>query len=171
MGWQPGIYLRSFPHSVGRHRGPVRHLPHCSGEAGHEPGPENYGYLLCCYVGETQEKAEEEARHFIWRMGETTRAPREYMNPIGYRTQAGQQVAARRSARPLISQSFEELNENYHIVCGTPDTVLEKLEYLHKRLGMDHLIMYGQESRMSHDATMSNIGLFGKEVLPVIKDW
>ena len=28
----------------------------------------------------------------------------------------------------------------------------------------------GQKSRMSHDATMANIGLFGKEVLPVIKE-
>ena len=140
-------------------------------ESGYDPGLDNYGYLLCCYVAETQEKAEEEARHFIWRMGETTRAPREYMNPIGYRSQAGQQVAARRNSRPLISQSFEELNENFHIVCGTPDTVLEKLKFLHGQLGMGHLIMYGQESRMSHDTTMSNIGLFGKEVLPVIKDW
>ena len=67
--------------------------------------------------------------------------------------------------------SFEELKENYHIVCGTPDTVLEKLEYLHDTLGMEHLIMYGQESKMSHEATMANIGLFGKEVLPVIRDW
>ena len=58
-------------------------------ESGYDPGPDNYGYLLCCYVAETQEKAEEEAKHFIWHMGETTRAPREYMNPIGYRTQAG----------------------------------------------------------------------------------
>ena len=49
--------------------------------------------------------------------------------------------------------------------------MLEKLEYLHGRLGMEHLIMYGQESKMDHEATMANIGLFGKEVLPVIRDW
>ena len=104
-------------------------------------------------------------------MGPTGRGPREYMNPVGYRSQAGANVAARRNRRPLIQQSFEELKENYHIVCGTPDTVLEKLTYLHDTLGMDHLIMYGQESKMSHEATMSNIGLFGTEVLPVIKDW
>jgi hypothetical protein len=107
----------------------------------------------------------------MWRMGTTTRGPREYMNPVGYRSQAGEQVVARRNARPLIRQSFEELKENHHIVCGTPDTVLRQLEYLHGRLNMGHLIFYGQESRMSHEATMSNIGLFGKEVLPVIKDW
>ena len=68
--------------------------------------------------------ADEEARHFIWRMGTTTRGPREYMNPVGYRTQVGEQVAARRAIRPLIQQSYEELKENYHIVAGTPDTVL-----------------------------------------------
>ena len=36
---------------------------------------------------------------------------------------------------------------------------------------VDDLIFYGQESRMSHQATMSNIGLFGKDVLPAIQDW
>ena len=80
-------------------------------------------------------------------------------------------MASRRTAKPLISQSFEELKENYHVVCGTPDTVLEKMKYLHDRLGTEHLIMYGQESKMSHEATMANIGLFSKEVLPVIRDW
>ena len=76
-----------------------------------------------------------------------------------------------RGAWPLARQSFEEPEENYHLVCGTPDAVLEKLKYLHDRLGFEHLIMYGQESRVSHEATMANIGLFGKEVLPVIRDW
>ena len=140
-------------------------------EEGRETTPDNFGYLLCCYVAETEEKANEEAKHFVWRMGATTRAPREYMNPVGYRSQASASIAARRTITPLANQTYEELKENYHIVCGTPDQVLEKLEYIHKRLGMDHLIMYGQESKMSHEATMSNIGLFGKEVLPVIRDW
>ena len=140
-------------------------------ETGYEPTPDNFGYLLCCYVADTQEEADEQARHFIWRMGTTTRGPREYMNPVGYRSQQGEQVAARRAIRPLIQQSYEELNENYHIVAGTPDTVLEKIRYLYDRLGMDHLIFYGQESKMSHAATMKNIGLFGKEVLPEIQKW
>jgi len=139
--------------------------------AGHTPSKDNFGYLLCCYVADTQEKADEQAKHFLWRMGATTRGPREYMNPVGYRSVAATAVAGRRNAVPLGQQSFEELKENYHIVCGTPDTVLEKLEYLHGRLGMEHLIMYGQESKMDHEATMSNIGLFGKVILPIIRDW
>ena len=141
-------------------------------EAGKESTPDNFGYLLCCYVAETQEKADKEAQHFLWRMGTTTRGPREYMNPVGYRSTAGQAVAARRQGeKPLAQQSYQELKDNYHIVAGTPDVVLDKLEFLHKRLGMEHLIFYGQESRMSHEATMSNIGMFGKEVLPIIQGW
>ena len=140
-------------------------------KSGHDAAPDNFGYLLSCYVAETQEKDDEEGRHFIWRMGATTRGPREYMNPVGYRSQAGEQVAARRNVQPLIHQNLEELKENYHIVCGTPGTMLDKLKNLHDRLGMDHLIMYGQESRMSHETPMANIGFFGKEALPVIRDW
>ena len=67
----------------------------------------------------SRKRADEEARHFIWRMGATTRVPREYMNPVGYRTQAPH--------RPELR-------------------------------GVDA-------------ATMSNIGLFGKEILPVIRTW
>jgi hypothetical protein len=36
---------------------------------------------------------------------------------------------------------------------------------------MGHFIFYGQESRMSHQATMCSIELFGKEVMPVIREW
>ncbi len=50
-------------------------------------------------------------------------------------------------------------------------TVREKLKHLRAQLRFDHLIVYGQESRMPHEVTMANIGPFGKEVLPVIKDW
>ena len=93
--------------------------------------PDNFGYLLCCYVGDTQEEADEQARHFIWRMGPTLRGPREYMAPVGYRSAASLRHCRppHRSQAPERQQTFEELKENYHIVCGTPDTVLEKLEF------------------------------------------
>ena len=45
-----------------------------------------------------------------------------------------------------------------------------KLKYLHGRMGTEQLIMYGPQSRMSHDATMANIALFGREVLPVVRE-
>src|SRR5215469_5730963 len=40
-------------------------------EANQTVTEDNFGYLLCCYVADTDAKAQEEAQHFIWRMGET----------------------------------------------------------------------------------------------------
>jgi hypothetical protein len=83
-------------------------------------------------------------------------------------------MAARRrtsEGTPLNKQGLEELQANYHIVAGTPDTVLKKLRFLKDELNMEHLIFYGQESRMSHEAAMRSIELFGKEVMPVVREW
>jgi alkanesulfonate monooxygenase SsuD/methylene tetrahydromethanopterin reductase-like flavin-dependent oxidoreductase (luciferase family) len=143
-------------------------------EAGQQVSENNFGYLLCCYVADNEAKAQEEARHFIWRMGETVRGPREYFAPPGYRSRAAAQIALRRTTsgnKPLAQQSLEELQANYHVVAGTPDTVLKKLKFLKDELNMGHLVFYGQESRMSHDATMRSIELFGKEVMPAIREW
>jgi alkanesulfonate monooxygenase SsuD/methylene tetrahydromethanopterin reductase-like flavin-dependent oxidoreductase (luciferase family) len=107
-------------------------------------------------------------------MGETLRGPREYFAPPGYRSRAAAQMAVRRrssEAKPLDKQNLEELQANYHIVAGTPDTVLKKLKFLKDELHMGHLIFYGQESRMLHEATMRSIELFGKEVMPAVREW
>jgi alkanesulfonate monooxygenase SsuD/methylene tetrahydromethanopterin reductase-like flavin-dependent oxidoreductase (luciferase family) len=139
-------------------------------EEGYEPSPDNFGYLICCYVGETEEEAQREAQHFVWRMGPTGRAPRHLLVPPGYLTESGVKMQQRRN-KPLSLQSYQELQDNYHIVAGTPDQVIEKLWHLKDKLNMGHLIFYGQESRMSHEASMRNIDLFGKEVMPVVRDW
>lgn len=143
-------------------------------EAQQQVTADNFAYLLCCYVADSEAKAQEEAKHFLWRMGETLRGPREYFAPPGYRSRAATQMALRRrtsEATPLNKQSLEELQANYHVVAGTPDTVLKKLAFIRDELGVGQLIFYGQESRMSHAATMRSIELFGKEVMPAIKAW
>ncbi len=144
---------------------------------GQPPTPEaadRFGYLLCCYVVDNEAKAQEETKHFIWRMGETTRGPREYFAPPGYRSHIASQIAARRrisESKPLGQQNIEELQATYHVVAGTPDTVLKKLRFLKDELNIGHLVFYGQESRMSHEATIRSIELFGKEVMPAICEW
>ena len=146
------------------------HYREIAAEEGYEPGPSNFGYLICMYVAETEKEALEEAKHFMWRMGPTGRAPRHLLAPPGYMSQEGAKMQARRT-KPLGQQTFQELQDNFHIVAGTPDQVLEKIRYIKDRLNMGNLVFYGQESRMSHEATMRNIELFGREVMPVVKGW
>src|SRR5215475_13041356 len=54
---------------------------------------------------------------------------------------------------------------------GALATVSKKLRFLKDELHMGHLVFYGQESHMSHEATMRSIELFGKEVMPAIREW
>ena len=143
-------------------------------EAGQQVTENNFGYLLCCYVADNEAKAQEEARHFLWRMGETVRGPREYFAPPAIAA-APQRIwlpaAVTSEASRWRNKALEELQANYHVVAGTPDTVLKKLRFLKDELNMGHLVFYGQESRMSHDATMRSIELFGKEVMPAVREW
>src|SRR5262245_37812364 len=79
--------------------------------------------MLCCYVADNEAKAQEEAKHFIWRMGETTRGPREYFAPPGYRSCIASQIAARRrtsAGEPLGQQNIEALQANYHVAWPLP---------------------------------------------------
>ena len=41
-------------------------------EVGYEPGPEHFGQLLQCHVADTEEKAERNAKEFMWMRGEFT---------------------------------------------------------------------------------------------------
>src|ERR671925_1301746 len=104
----------------------------------------------------------------------TARGPRQCFAPPGYWSRLASQIAARRrtsESKPLGQQNIEELQANAHVVAGTPDTVLKKPRLLKDELHMGHLGLYGQESRMSHTATMCSIALFGKEVMPAMHEW
>src|SRR4029078_4423463 len=52
---------------------------------GYEPGPENRGYLLRVHVQDTEEKAHECAREFMWMQGSFTGVGHPYwVSPSGY---------------------------------------------------------------------------------------
>ena len=57
-----------------------------AGGAGYEPGPENRGYLLRVHVQDTEEKALECAREFMWMQGQFTGVGHPYwVSPLGLR--------------------------------------------------------------------------------------
>jgi alkanesulfonate monooxygenase SsuD/methylene tetrahydromethanopterin reductase-like flavin-dependent oxidoreductase (luciferase family) len=66
--------------------------------------------------------------------------------------------------------SYTELQENYHLVVGSPETVIKKLRHIKDRLGVGALLLEAQGGRLSHEDTMRSLELFGKEVIPALKD-
>ena len=67
--------------------------------------------------------------------------------------------------RPI---SYEEMESQYSIVVGTPQTVTKKLKYVLERLNPGHLLIFGCDSPMPHRDIMRSIELMGKEVIPAL---
>ena len=76
---------------------------------GYEPGPENFGQLLQCHVADTEEKAERNAREFMWMRGEFTGlAHPVWGSPSGYGSRSNRNAlieiaAGRRRPGPTLT--------------------------------------------------------------------
>ena len=137
-------------------------------EAGRTVTEDKLGFLICAVTADTKARALEAGRHFVWRMGPTLRGPIEYFSPVGMRSREASRFALRARSVSLSKMSYEELVENYYIVAGTPDEVADRFARVHRELGIGHLLLEAQESRMDHATTMRSIELMGKSVIPAM---
>ena len=140
-------------------------------EVGFEPGPEHLDYTIKVFCADTDEKAQEIGRTFLWTADHRMRGPREHNDPPGYQSREAVRV---QRARPQgafgQSLSYEDLQEISNIVVGSPDTVIHKLRAVIERLNPGYLHIYGNEGDMSHGDTLRSIELLGREVIPALHE-
>ena len=139
-------------------------------ECGYAMGPEHIGYLIRCFVADSEAKAQEEGHNFFWQNGALNKQPREWMAPPGYASIDFAGIRRLRAvSKPFDSQAYQEAQDNYQVVLGTPATVIEKLRYVRDELGIGHMCLWAQDGYMSHEDTVRCIQLFGQEVLPALR--
>jgi alkanesulfonate monooxygenase SsuD/methylene tetrahydromethanopterin reductase-like flavin-dependent oxidoreductase (luciferase family) len=143
-------------------------------EVGFEPGPQHFGYLMRCLVADTDEKAQEIGRTFLWTEDHRNRGPVEFNDPPGYQSREALRI---KMSRPLIGtgtmgrrMSYEDLQEAHNIIVGSPETVIKKLRYVRETLDPGYLLLYGNEGDMPHEAVMRSIELLGTRVIPALKE-
>jgi alkanesulfonate monooxygenase SsuD/methylene tetrahydromethanopterin reductase-like flavin-dependent oxidoreductase (luciferase family) len=143
-------------------------------EHGHQGGPEFRGYLQRCHVAETEEKAMENARQFMWMQGEFTglahpvwSSPSGYFSP-SYRTAFVEYAVGRRS-NPR-GAAFEYQIENQQIIAGTPKTVIPKIRRLLEETRPSIMGFWANDGFVSHADTRNCIRLMGEEVLPAVRE-
>ena len=66
--------------------------------------------------------------------------------------------------------SYQELQDDYHLVIGSPDTVTKKLRYIKEELGIGSLLLEAQGGPLSHEDTLRCLKLMGEEVIPALQD-
>ncbi len=185
--WFPGF---SSPESVvwaARHQHPYMNLGSLLGhterlrkvyidtarEVGFKPGPEHFGYLLKVLVADTDEKAQEIGRTFMWTEIHRNKGPREHNDPPGY--QSREAVAIQRTLPGAgvgfgRRMTYEQLQEVNNLIIGSPETVIRKLTMIIERLNPGYLHIYGNEGDMAHEDVMRSIELLGKEVIPALHE-
>src|ERR1700687_2530383 len=143
-------------------------------ESGHAGGPEFRGYLQRCHIAETEEKAMENARQFMWMQGEFTglahpvwSSPSGYFSP-SYR-QAFVEYAVGRRSNPR-GAAFEDQIRDQQIIAGTPKTVITKLRWLLEETRPSILGFWTSDGFVSNEDAKSCIRLLGQEVLPAVSE-
>ena len=130
----PYIALNTSIEATKRDLGALRRAP--PRRSATRGGPENRGYLQRVHVAETEEKAIENARQFMWMQGEFTGlAHPVWSSPSGYFSPEHRRgfvefvdrarASARAAGRPSRSRS-----QNDMIIAGTPKTVIAKLRHV-----------------------------------------
>lgn len=80
-------------------------------------------------------------------------------------------ATASENARRLMSTTVEQAMAQGILFAGNPDSVFAQLKRFHDDVGgFGHLTMIGRTGTMTHAESETNIRLFGKEVLPRLKE-
>jgi alkanesulfonate monooxygenase SsuD/methylene tetrahydromethanopterin reductase-like flavin-dependent oxidoreductase (luciferase family) len=130
-----------------------------------------------CLVADTDEKAQEIGRTFLWTEGHRNRGPIEFNDPPGYQSREAVRVKAQRPTGNVagagglgVGLSYEELQGVNNIIVGTPDTVIRKLSQVIEKLSPGYIHIYGNEGAMKHEDVMRSIQLLGTEVIPALHE-
>ncbi|MGH7042223.1 MAG: LLM class flavin-dependent oxidoreductase, partial [Acetobacteraceae bacterium] len=187
--WIPGVLSKETVIWTARHRYPYIALntspeatkaiwdtySTAANEVGYTAGPENFGYLIRVHVQETEEKALENARQFMWMQGEFTGlANPVWANPAGYFSPSGRrgfvEFAVGRAKNPRGAMTFEEQLASTMIIAGTPKTVIPRLRWLieHTRPGI--MAFWANDGSVSAADSRTCIRLLCQEVMPAVRE-
>ena len=160
-------------------------------QEGYQAGPENFGYLQNVVVAETEEKAEELGRGFVFGGGFGSFARPEWMFPPGYNSKAATQRLARaltdpRTGTEIVRQTagntnveevLASIDENYQnskeaglIIAGTPKTVIAKIRRMLETLRPGIFATWYHHGPMSFEDRKTCLRLLGEEVLPAMRE-
>ena len=129
------------------------------------------GYQMRALVADTDEKAQELGRKFLWTQSHRMRGPMEHNDPPGYQSRLASSMMAKRvgggGGPPTNYETLQEINA---IVVGSPETVTRKLAATIERLSPGYLILIGSDGDLPHEDVMRSIHLLGTEVVPALHE-
>jgi alkanesulfonate monooxygenase SsuD/methylene tetrahydromethanopterin reductase-like flavin-dependent oxidoreductase (luciferase family) len=159
-------------------------------EAGLPPAPvDNFAYSAFVCVGDSDEEGRQVGAKLLWFLNTSLKSAPQFSQLLpgtapphvagqAWRTRpkagtaAGSGVAtASDNARRLMSTTVEQAMAQGILFAGNPDSVFAQLKRFHDDVGgFGHLTMIGRTGYMTHAESEKSIRLFGREVLPRLRE-
>ena len=169
-------------------------------EHGYQAGPENFGYLMGVFVADTDEKAQELAKGFVFGGGANAFSRPEHTLPPGYNSKNAIRLLARRPSGGWVGVSSERLRQaqhgtsesgdqdydevrrkllvayeraqkNYLMIVGSPKTALEKIKTIMGILRPSIFTVFQVQGPVSNEDRRNSMRLLAQEVMPAMKEY
>ena len=167
-----------------------------SAELGYQAGPENFGYLLPIFCADTDEKAQELGKGFIFGGGQNAFSRPEHTLPPGYNSKSairmlGQQpggswlgvskeklmagaddswdASAYDSLRAKLVAGYEKSQDTMQTVIGSPETCAQKIKDVLSVIRPGVFTCFAVQGNVSDKDRLRSVELLGKEVLPDVR--
>src|SRR5499427_7316621 len=165
---------------------------------GYQAGPENFGYVIPTFIAETEEKAQELGKGFLFGGGQNTFARPEHTLPPGYnskdairrlakqpqgswlgvsgdklkaaRTEEKKEIDAEEIHRKLLP-GYERAQKQHQFVIGSPKTVLEKLKTISNVLRPGSIVVFNVQGPISNKDRQNSMKLMAQEVAPALREY
>lgn len=153
-------------------------------ELGWEAGADRFAYAAIVGVGTTRAEGLRRANIIADYVRTAPVVAEPFTNPPGYNSIGANVAILRGGARanrfvtdrhgnPINHRTatVEQFMDTETVFAGTPDDVYEQLKAFNARMGgVGHLLFFGQGGDLTHEDAKANISLFGREVLPRLKE-
>lgn len=167
-----------------------------SAELGYQAGPENFGYLLPIFCADTDEKAQEIGKGFVFGGGQNAFSRPEHTLPPGYNSKSairmlGQQpggswlgvskekmmagaddswdASAYDALKAKLIAGYEKVQDNMQIVVGSPETCAQKIKDILSVIRPGVFTCFAVQGNVSDKDRLRSVELLGKEVLPDVR--
>lgn len=211
--WIPGVLSPETVRWCAQHRYPYVGLgtalgPTCdlwdiyadeAARHGYQAGPENFGYLVPTFVAETEEKAQELGKGFVFGGGQNAFSRPEHTLPPGYNSREAVRRLAHQprgswlgvnreklmqarqvtnpdevdydEVRQKLAAGYQQAQEHMQIIVGTPKTVIPKIKRLLQVLRPGIFMFFNVQGPVSNADRMTCVRLLAQEVIPAIRDY
>ena len=137
--------------------------------AGYLAHPEQMGLLLPVYVSTSDARARDEYEEHVWYFAHRLLRGI-FTQPPGYQS-ARSMARVATTARDFIAfaREWDDVVDQGYVVCGSPETVRQRLAEMCETLGMGNLLALLQLGGLSAELTRQNMELFASEVMPFLR--